>query len=30
MKFCKLGKEEMIAVQKRIENKKNAAKTEGN
>ena len=26
MKFCKLDKEEMIAVQKRIENKKNAAK----
>lgn len=30
MKFCKLNKEEMIAVQKRIENKKNAAKVEGN
>ena len=30
MKFCKLDKEEMIAVQKRIENKKNAAKNEGN
>lgn len=30
MKFCKLDKDEMIAVQKRIENKKNAAKTEGN
>lgn len=30
MKFCKLDKDEMVAVQKRIEERKNIVKTEGN